>query len=512
MTPRATKWTLAIGLLVFWGILGTVWFIHWDRNRRVEWWMEHHYPYGYTSLLPKENWYYDSYDAWAKAGREIPGVEGVLLRKYANADPDDQGLLLYCMGAIHGPETLEFLRETLFSTDDEDLQDAVIYFLWFSISDEGVQRVLLEYVKDPQFPAELRCAVLWDLATEEGNPEAIAFVESDVREMLLQAWEEGSHIRGMVAWNETWCLGLGPFPTVWELIDEEVAKLRLAEASLPAPSSPEYAQAHADLQAQREASIKRVDRCYRWDGLVPLIEDYEATRERVVREQGVDAWDVVESFALDVVKEDGDCPDLPVGESQPTFVGVVIATLVDDGTGDEDALIKLIAQGDIHGGWLRCFSWEDGQEKVETALKQLEASPEESLSKTRAIACLRSTLVSYEYKKQRGEEWGYYWNFEYLLWNAYALAPRSDEQDTDAAYQYVADELVEQWEDEYEPFVLRIFEEPTSLDVELEVATYLVDQLSPENRAKLAEIAEGDSTHAEHAKRAIAGLTSDVMD
>ncbi len=512
MTPRTTKWTLAIGLLVFWGILGTVWFIQWDRNRRVEWWMEHHYPFGWTSKLPKENWYFPSYDAWADAGREISGVEGVLLRKYAGAEPDDRGLLLYCMGAIHGPETIEFLRETLFSTDDEDLRDAVIYFLWFSIADEGVQRVLLDYVKDPRFPVELRCAVLWDLATEEGNPEAIAFVESDVREMLLQAWEDGSHIRGMTGWNEEWSLGLPPFPTIWELIEEEVAELRLAETSLPDPSSPEYEKAHADFQAQREASVKRVDRCYRWDGLVPLIEDYEATRERVVREQGVDAWDVVESFALDVVKEDGDCPDLPVGGSQPTFVGVVIATLVDDGTGDEDALIKLIAQGDIYGGWLRYFWQEDFREKVATALRELEESTDESPKRTRAIACLRSTLASYEYKKQRGEGWGHYLNFEWLLWQAWVLAPRGDDHNVDAAYQYVADELGEDWQGEYEVFVLRIFEEPTSLDAELEIAVHLVDRLSPENREKLAKIAASDSPHAAYANRAMAQLTFDVTE
>jgi hypothetical protein len=512
MTPRTTKWTLAIGLLVFWGILGTVWFIQWDRNRRVEWWMEHHYPFGWTSKLPKENWYFPSYDAWADAGREISGVEGVLLRKYAAAGPDDRGLLFYCMGAIHGPETLEFLRDTLFSTDDEDLQDAILNALWFSIGDEGVQRVLLEYVKDPRFPVELRCAVLWDLATEEGNPDAIAYVESDVREMLLQAWEEGSHIRGMTAWNEEWSLGLPPFPTIWELIEEEVAELQLAKAVLPEESSPDYEQAYADLQTQREASIERIERCYGRDGFVAFIEGYEEVKSRVVHEQGSEMWSVLESFALDVVKKDRDCPDLPMDQPRPAFVGLVIATLADGGRGDENALIKLTAQGVIYGGWLRCFWWEECEEKVEAALKGLEGATDDSPARTRAIACLRSTLASYEYVQRLEEGGEYYWDFEWLLWQAYALAPRNDEQNVDTVYQYVADELAEQWQDEYELFVLRIFEEPTSLDAELEIAVHLVDRLSPENREKLAKIAASDSPHAAYANRAMAQLTFDVTE
>jgi hypothetical protein len=538
MTPRTAKWTLAIGLLVFWAILGAVWFVHWDRNRRFEFWQENHYPTT-NKFMMQEYCYYPSCEAWAQAGRDIPGVEDRLIAKFADVDEGyDRWLFIYSMAAINSPQSLDFLRDMLFSTDDEDLQTSIINAFYFcgTLGDEGVQAILLDYAKDPRFPAAFRCTLLAEVVLQ-GNQDSLAYVESHGKDLVLQAWKEGSHIRGVTELNDAWSLGLPPFPTIWELIDEELATIYAAWEALPDESPLAQEGVPASLEAQRRAAAERVARCYGREALAEIVEGFSdpgghsGAMYSPGQEEDRAAWRLRDRFASEVVAAIVDPHNTQGFELDGYVPSYVMAVQGIDSYQDDwacETLLELADSKDMGGRVFRFYPSSKIRPRAVAALEELEAAladgqrweehwDEDPWAKSYVadqVVEIRGLLASLDYADGLDEDTReQYWDFERRFFRSMWVPHAEWERITGTLHATIADRFTHGRGDWIAPrkagderFILHILESPASHPGEVVLAAHLVEELSPEARQRLEGIAgrRNSNVLAQQAKRALA--------
>lgn len=172
----------AVGVIVFWA-----WQAHTHDRRQVECWVEQIY-LPHRNLAHQRHQHFSSYAEWSKAGKAIAGADMILVSKYRKSeDREEQGRLLYAMGAVPTPTTIAFLSNTLLSTRDSELREHVLtYGLLPNIAEPAVQEVLVSFVKNTQQSLADRCWVLAELL-HAGSKEAIAYAKVQGQELLSKA-------------------------------------------------------------------------------------------------------------------------------------------------------------------------------------------------------------------------------------------------------------------------------------------------------------------------------------
>jgi len=91
-------------------------------QERIQWWLDHAYPI-HANLLPVSYHYcFATYEEFRQAGRDIPGIEPILIDMYNNAESKfDKINLLHALAAVGTPETIAFIRTVAMSPDGEEL-------------------------------------------------------------------------------------------------------------------------------------------------------------------------------------------------------------------------------------------------------------------------------------------------------------------------------------------------------------------------------------------------------
>jgi len=194
---RRRKICVAVcGLLLMAAAGVGVYAVHWHigrHRRQVEWWLDHYYP-RYGGLMPPEQRYFGSYEAWSQAGQAIPNADAILTEMYGEAGCErDKELMLYAMGAIPTPTTVEFLASVASSSESRHLRESALnYGLLINIEMPMVQLALLEYLREDQRSPYLRCLTMVELV-DSGNADAAGYAQQNWRQVLLEAEADAKH-------------------------------------------------------------------------------------------------------------------------------------------------------------------------------------------------------------------------------------------------------------------------------------------------------------------------------
>jgi hypothetical protein len=126
-----------IGLRILGAILGTAFLavvivFLWLRRtlrlenpstqERIQWWLDHAYPIDAHLLPVSYHYYFATYEEFRQAGRDIPGIEPILIDMYNHAESKfDKVNSLHALAAVGTPETIAFIRTVAMSSDGAEL-------------------------------------------------------------------------------------------------------------------------------------------------------------------------------------------------------------------------------------------------------------------------------------------------------------------------------------------------------------------------------------------------------
>lgn len=170
---------------------------------------------------------------------------------------------------------------------------------------------------------------------------------------------------------------------------------------------------------------------------------------------------------------------------------------------------RLAESGFLAVQLLRGYGSAEVQEKLSAALQAEQALPqnipEHELLKRRAReSILKGAIASLVYAGRitdpdRRES---FLKFETRLWRARAIGPTGFRGWSQQFYE--AARIAERgWRNGDEESVVRIFEDPLSLDDELRMASSLLHRISDEDRKRIDAVAHGNSRTAEFARQAM---------
>ncbi|MEI7835655.1 MAG: hypothetical protein WCK05_04495, partial [Planctomycetota bacterium] len=163
-----------------------------------------------------------------------PGIEKVLIDKYAVADLWEKRHLLYAMGAVPSPRTFSFLIDVALSTNDPKLREAALgWGLGPNIAEPVVQQTYLDVATNSEQPIEIRLGPLRALV-EAGNAEAMVYLKEHAQEQLALTQTLG--LAGHREWLLT-TLNL-PYPTSQPSSLPSSGPRHLSPASQPEPAPP----------------------------------------------------------------------------------------------------------------------------------------------------------------------------------------------------------------------------------------------------------------------------------
>lgn len=170
-------------------VLAGIWAWNVYTRHRVEWWLEHSYSM-WRGLIPEANLYFPSYEKWSEAGRKIPGIERILIDKYAVASLREKRHLLYAMGAVPTPRTLSFLSDVALSTNDPELRTTAVWMgLGPNLAEGQVQETYLALLENHALPPKDHLSLLCALI-EAGNASAIGYPKAHSEEVVAELERE----------------------------------------------------------------------------------------------------------------------------------------------------------------------------------------------------------------------------------------------------------------------------------------------------------------------------------
>jgi hypothetical protein len=156
--------------------------------------------------------------------------------------------------------------------------------------------------------------------------------------------------------------------------------------------------------------------------------------------------------------------------------------------------------GTYASGFLRTYEPDAIRSRIEDAYRKEAAKPRPQTT----LHYLHALLESWDYATHLDPAGGdRYRDFEHRLWWACALASGWHHHIERAPYAGAAFILEKQWKQGDDSFLLRIFEQPASTNLETRVAQYLVHRLSPDAKKRLEAVAAGSSLQARAARQAL---------